>query len=184
MKKLRKISIFVFCLCILGCSSKEEEAALQIQLDDARQRADEVKKQLDSANKEKSSLVREIEEAKNLIRYRERYLTQEAEEAEEFAQVKRYHSNLEQLTVFLEDRIKVWKRDTRKSLLGIQVRSLRLTDGRILEGAVISGITDEGVTLGGSGGGTLYPFDLLPRDFRVKIGDEAVSVENFKLKNL
>ena len=116
-----------------------------------------------------------------MARYGERYL-EEASEAEDLLrQAEAYKARLEEGAGFYEERIGVWKVAARESLTGRQIGPIRLSDNRVLEAGYIAEINDEGIAVAGPAGESKYSYDLLPRDLRVTLGDEAIFIENFNL---
>lgn len=181
MRILERFSIVVFCLCIVGCSSKEEELALQYQVDAAKERGEEIQAKIGKAYEEKNSLLEEIEKLKRLARYGDRNLKEASEANDMLREAEAYKTRLEQAIGFYEERIGLWKVAARNSLVGRQIGPVRLSDNRVLEAGFVAEIDDDGITVGGPAGESRYSFDLLPKDLRAALGDESVFIDDFNL---
>jgi predicted RNase H-like nuclease (RuvC/YqgF family) len=179
---MRFIALAVLPLFLLCSCNKSEELRLEKQVEEFKAEAAELEAliaQQEAINKElsretsvmnaKTAKFKDLQKAKSEI-------------ASSHETVNRYYADLEASQEFLDERLAVWRKASRESMLDREIGTVRLTDGDILRKSVIKSIEENEVTLEHSSGTSAVAFENLPLDLRVALVHEPTILAQQKIK--
>jgi len=152
---------------------------MEVELERLRAEVERLKEEVVTVSSETSDVRKEIAEANSEADQFKSHQRIELETAKNFSEIETYHSDLVASREFLEERIGVWKKATRESLVGRALENIRLTSGRVIAKARLAAIDDDTVTLELPTGTEAFAYDELPIDLRRNlVHEETIRVHN------
>ena len=171
------IGSLLFCSC-----NKKAELELEAQVAEFKAKEDAIAAELAKQGDLNEKLSRDIATVKATASRLEDLKKEQESRAGEQAVVSKYYSDLKISQEFLDERLAVWRKASRESMMDRDIGTVRLTSGDVLRKSIVKSIEEEGVTLEHSRGTSTVPWRDPPLELRERLVHEPTILAKQQIK--